>query len=108
MKKIRAKVIEDNGGGLHLYVFDAQDNVIYAHSGYEYEGNNLVEDIDNLISSGSVDGWDGCDENPQEEYAEIMKNEYGYENVANIIYGTCYLHTERMGVAAKLAFGVEI
>ena len=101
------QVIEDNGGGLHLYVFDAQGHMVYAHSGYEYEGNNLTDDIEKLISSDSVDGWDGCDENPQEGYDRLTQNEFGYEIVADIENGKCVLYPEHMGVAAKLAFSVK-
>ncbi len=101
------QVIEDNGGGLHLYVFDEQGHMVYAHSGYEYEDDHLMDDIEQLLLSDSVDGWWGCDDNPQEGYDSLTQNEFGYEVVADIENGKCVLYINRMGTAAIIAFDVK-
>ncbi len=35
---MKYKVIEDNGGGLHLYVFSGR-RCVWAHTGYEYNSD---------------------------------------------------------------------
>jgi hypothetical protein len=41
---MRYKVIEDNGGGLHLYVFSGR-RCVWAHTGHEY---SLLLDLESL------------------------------------------------------------
>ena len=59
MKKYQ--VIEDNGGGLTLVVFDENGHVEYLHSGYEYgTPGRLLEDLENLKSGDNpVVDWGG-------------------------------------------------
>ena len=61
-KKLTWQVTENNGGGLTLYVWD-DDNLIYAHAGYEYVPASLREDIQALRNGNHPisDGWDGND-----------------------------------------------
>lgn len=56
-------VTENNGGGLTLNIFNDDDELIYIHSGYEYNVGQLTSDIramyedsDDLINP---EDWDG-------------------------------------------------
>ena len=60
---MKYKVIEDNGGGLHLYVFSGR-RCIWAHTGYEYSPGNLTADLDSLEN-----GADPYKVVPGDEYA---------------------------------------
>lgn len=91
------KVIEDNGGGLHLVVFEGQ-KVVYLHSGYEYNVGQLKEDIKELVSGASVDEWEGNEDDPQASYDNIISFEYGWEIVAD----QDGVYPDKMGGAATL------
>jgi hypothetical protein len=104
--KYNYEVIEDNGGGLSLYVFWA-GKVIYSHSGYEYVPGQLTYDLDTLDAGTNVKGWDGREANPQESYDNITSYDFGWEVVASGGGGTRRLHKSHMGGAAMREFGVE-
>lgn len=56
------QVIEDNGGGLTLYVWDAAEALIYAHTGYEYTPpQQLRDDLAALASGERPETWEGND-----------------------------------------------
>jgi hypothetical protein len=103
--KYAYKVVEDNGGGLSLYVFWG-GKVVYSHSGYEYNHGQLTYDLDTLDAGTNVKGWDGCEANPQESYDNITSYEYGWEVVVSGGSGNRHLHKARMGGAAMREFGV--
>jgi hypothetical protein len=102
-----AKVIEDNGGGLSLYVMDETDTCIYAHYGYEYRPGALSEDIKALIKDDSVADWDGCEDDVAAAWRDLDIDGVGREIVASVVDGKLKLHPDIMGAAAKLEFGVE-
>jgi hypothetical protein len=102
------RVIEDNGGGLHLAVFDADDECIWYASGYEYIPDNLREDIAALQDGADPlqDGWesdlpDGY--TPQQLYDELTSHEYGWAIIAD----ETSIYPHRMGVAGRMAFGLD-
>lgn len=78
-------VIEDNGGGLHLAVFDKTDSVIYWHSGYECCQGQLTDDIITLKNESHliIDAWDGNADDPQGEYDRMTQYEFGWNVVAD-------------------------
>ena len=55
------EVIEDNGGGLILSVFDKNGNVEYLHSGYEFSNSgSIMRDIMMLKNDANpIRDWDG-------------------------------------------------
>lgn len=54
------KVFEDNGGGLHLVVYNQKEKPIYYHSGYEYVKGQLTEDLKALKDGDNpVTDWEG-------------------------------------------------
>lgn len=63
-KKMTWQVVEDNSGGIHLYVWQ-NDEMIYAHCGYEQGGDDwaaaLKSDITALRDDGDTSDWAGND-----------------------------------------------
>ena len=105
-KKLSYQVLEDNGGGLHLAIFDGDKCIWYA-SGYEHRPDSLLEDIEALQDSHPLqDGWesdlpDGY--TPQQLYDELTSYEYGWEIIAD----ESATYPDRMGAAGQRAFGLD-
>lgn len=97
----RYQVIEDNGGGLTLVVFNESGNVEYIHSGYEYNKGQLQEDLQalNRGSNPAID-WDGNEDDPQKAYESLTSYKHGWEVVAD----NDGIYPEKMGAAASLEF----
>jgi hypothetical protein len=105
------QVIEDNGGGLHLFVYGdgGIDGgvVIYAHSGYEYNKRQLSTDLNDLDAGGDVAGWGGCVEGDLQEYLDSFDDDAHTSTVvAQGADGERRLFTHRMGSATRREFGV--
>lgn len=107
------EVIEDNGGGLTLAIFNAEGKVDYIHSGYEYIHKQLRDDLEALRNGDNpVEDWDGnCGgmeweygTNPQTIYDNITSYEYGWEVIAD----NEGIYPEKMGNAAKIEFNISI
>lgn len=100
-----AKVIEDNGGGLSLYILDSDTNrCIFAHSGYEHRPGCLTQDLETLQKDDSVGGWEGNDREMAAEWATLGIDGVGRELVAEVADGKMYIYPEDMGYAARLEF----
>jgi hypothetical protein len=101
------KAIEDNAGGLHLFVFES-DRCIYAAHGFE-EGLGGLTDAIKSIADGSdpTNDWDGGDENPEASWAEHEAREerwpHGYKTVAD----EDGQYPDVMGRAARREFGLS-
>ena len=96
-------VIEDNGGGLTLVIFDDSDEVSYLHTGYEYIIGQLTNDLKELANGSDPSTWDGCEENPQEIYDNIISFEYGWKIIAD----NNGIYPEDMGAAGCLEFKIR-
>jgi len=96
-------VVEDSGGGLHLYVFDTADldGCVYAHSGYERVLGQLAKDVAALMGGATVATWDGNAENPQEEWDYWEGQTHGWK-VVHDCEGPS--HVSFMGAAARKEF----
>ena len=99
-------VVEDNAGGLTLFVFSdlARSKVIFAHTGYQYDDmqGRLVEDLAALQADiTSVAEWEGNDEQGQAMWDGLDVQSYGWKVVANE-HGP--IAAEKMGVAARREF----
>lgn len=108
------QVLEDNGGGIHLFVFEGEEaKVIFAHSGY----NSLIEDIAELKKGGHPihDGWDG-NIDPEEyecstldEYYDLIRYYVDSYNITTpIVADQNGIYPEKMGASAHKAFGIEV
>lgn len=107
MANLYAKVIEDNGGGLHLYVMDETGTCIYAHYGYEYRPGALTDDIKVLIETDSVADWEGCEENVAEAWEKLEIDNIGYTKIAAVTDGELKLYPRKMGAAGQEEFGLR-
>jgi hypothetical protein len=95
----RYEVIEDNGGGLALAIFE--DGVcVYYHSGFEYGDPGEIAEC--IASIDDWQYWDGNSDNPQDAYDSVTSYEYGWRIIAD--NGGVY--PDRMGYAGRREFGV--
>lgn len=87
------RVIENNGGGLALEVYE-DDELVYAHSGYEYVSQDpmhgLWQDVKALLDpdESDVKQWDGNEiddeDNPYEPYPDGERGDNnGWRRVAH-------------------------
>ena len=103
---MKYQVIEDNGGGLHLFVWRGHA-VVYASHGHEYRFGSLVnDDLPALEAGDDTATWESNSDNPQADYDTLTSYEYGWQIVAEGNTGRRKLHPARMGRAAQLEFGV--
>ena len=99
------QVLEDNGGGLHLAVFDSDDKCIWYASGYEHNSSGLREDIAALRDGAHPvdDGWESDlpeGYTPQQLYDDLTSCEYGWKIIAD----ESATYPERMGAAGRMVF----
>lgn len=104
---MRYQVIEDNGGGLYLFVFGGRGRIVYASSGHEYRPGSLTDDDLPALEAGyDTTTWEG-EHDPQAAYSALTGYEYGWQIVAEGGIGRQRkLYPGRMGRAAQLEFGV--
>lgn len=96
-------IIEDNGGNLYLFVFDAEGNVVDGTENLEYATAGEYNQVKSGLASdplAEVAGWDGHMDDPQKSYDQLTSYEYGWAIVCD--NGT--LDRSKMGVAANLYF----
>lgn len=109
-KVISVQVIEDNGGGLHLYCFDKKDNCIAAFSGFENEteAGMMRTEVEAAVNEG-VKNWDNGADDPQADYDNMRSCEYvwtiigGYEPKT----GGYFAYPGKMGFAGSKFAGLE-
>ena len=105
-----ASVVEDNAGGLYLFVFGAGGinggRVIWAHAGYEYVPGQLSQDVAALIEGCDPREWENCMDNMQTVYDNMMDSD-AYEVVAQVHGRKMHLFPRRMGRNAMIEFGVD-
>ena len=97
------QALEDNGGGLHLAIFNSNADCVWFASDFERDPANLRSCVEDLQLDGNIEDWEGGEDNPQALYDDITSHEYGWEIVAD----SNGLYPERMGAAARKAFQVE-
>ena len=104
---MKYQVIEDNSGGLHLFVM-RRSKVIYGSSGHEYRPGNLGNaDLAALEAGDDTSGWEHQPGNPQADYDNLTSYEYGWQVVAEGGKGWRKLYPARMGRAAQIEFAVS-
>ena len=101
---LKYQVIEDNGGGLTLAVFNEKDDVTFLHTGYEYNKGQLKEDLQALQNGADpAEDWDGNEENPQGAYNNMTDADYGWEIVAD----NNGIYPKKMGISATREFDIK-
>lgn len=95
-------VIEDNAGGLHLYVFGgaAAETCVYACHGYERRPGALLADITKLELGDDTSAWDG-DEDPQAAWDAWTFGPNGWTQIAD---EDGPVPKENMGAAGRREF----
>jgi len=111
MKSCEANIIEDNGGGLAMFVFGGRGieggKVIWAHTGYEYNPGQLSECIQALLNGDDPrKDWEGAIDNAQAVYDDYDRFEHGWEVVAQVYGDKLHIYPGNTGVAARIEFGV--
>ncbi len=108
--KIYVQAVEDNSGGLSLYISDYEsDKFIFAQSGYEFAKGNLKGELEYILAHGFE--YDKCKSN--NNYGLVNElNELGHIPVSSIVIaeickGVWYQYNEDMGVQGKEEFGIE-
>jgi hypothetical protein len=97
------QAIEDNGGGLHLAVFDGGGNCTHFMSNFELHDGSLRECVQALSDGESPNGWDGLSVDPQGEYNAMTATLHGWTVVAD----DNFIYRDRMGSAARREFGID-
>lgn len=101
-------VIEDNGGGLYLYIFPHGSDVpVKGFGGYEYNPGNLTADLDLLDKGDDAETWDNCMADPAADWDNLTGHDYGYEVIATGGGGQRTLYPDRMGRAGQIEFGAD-
>jgi len=100
--KTTFQAIEDNGGGLHLAVFNEAGECIYFHSGFEFDKDTLSDCIGRLRMGEGTEDWEGNSETPREDYENLTSFEYGWE----VISDEEGVYPDKMGAAARKEFEI--
>lgn len=98
--------IEDNGGGLFLFVFDADDGIVAGIQDLEYAAPGEWGDVATDLESdpiAAVQTWEGQMEDAAEQWNYIQSHEFGYA----VVCENGRIYPNRMGAAAKRYFGIN-
>lgn len=104
----RIEAIEDNGGGLHLAVFEG-DSCTHFFSGFEFGGArapSMQDEIAGAVADG-VYGWDGDAEDAKAAYDSITSHPYGWKMIAEWDGGGLSVYEDDMGTAGRIWARVE-
>jgi hypothetical protein len=95
------QVVEDNGGGLHFFVFSDEGTAQAASSGYEHNPSNLMPDIQAWYMTGTVAGWDGLEPDPQDLYDRMTGDPAHGAIIAHGDASGVEYYPDRMGAAGR-------
>jgi len=97
------QVIEDNGGGLHLAIFDGGE-CRWFFPGFENGPQGELVRCIEALSDGTADPnrWDGCSEIAEDEYDDLLSYDYGWRVIADEDGSK----PDLMGAAGKREFGI--
>lgn len=100
-------VIEDNGGGLHLFLFrPGTEEIVMGFTGFEYAPGSLTTSLDSLETGDTARSWDGKMDDAQAQWDYIHDNDSGYQVICYGENGERILKPDRMGRAGQIEFGV--
>ena len=111
MSKFDYQVIEDNGGGLHLFIWHG-GKIRWGCSNLEYlDSADFAATLDYIERPGAtlkeLRTWDSQYQDPAASYTDLTASEYGWESIAIYENSKRTVHPERMGRAGQLAFGLS-
>lgn len=106
------QVMEDNGGGLHLLIFDEDLEPIYMSSNFEYNRGELTKALVEIMGETPsqiktiISSWESSyDENSwniQEEYEKLTQDKIGVFTIIN----NQEIYPALMGNAGAIEFRV--
>jgi hypothetical protein len=98
-------VVEDNGGGLHLFLFEpGTDTLVSGFTDFEFVPGALAESLDGLDAGDDTSGWEGEMYDAQEEWNFLQSHEYGHWIIAYSEGDTRVIKPDRMGKAGQTEF----
>lgn len=101
-------VVEDNGGGLHLFLFrPGTEELVAGYTGFEYAPGSLVASLDSLDDGDDASRWEGEMDNAQEEWDYFQSHDYSHQVICYRDSGERIIHPDRMGKAGQLEFSIE-
>jgi hypothetical protein len=107
---MKYQMIEDNGGGLHLVVWD-HGKVRFGFHDLEWLSSedvlSMLADLESPTTKvQDVQGWDGQIEHPTKVYVEYARDSTT-RLIAHNPQGKRVTYPDSMGSAGKSAFGIE-
>ena len=103
---MKYQYIEDNGGGLYLFVFDDENCVVDGIENLEHATHGewyLVNDSLNHNAIDEIELWEGHLQDPRKEFDCFMASPFG----CSVVCQDGELFPDRMGRAAQFYFGVD-
>lgn len=101
-------VLEDNGGGLHLFLFHpGSDTPVDGFTGFEYTPGSLIESLDTLDAGDDASTWDGRMDDVAGMWQAYLDNEFGYAVICYGENGQRTVKPDKMGRAGQIEFGIE-
>lgn len=102
----RTELIEDNGGGLHMFVFNGDDEAIAYFNGFEHsDSGSAVNDLN--LADSDYESWDNPQDDPQGSYDEFCRDEHGSKLIAEKNNKGIHLYVDRMGRAGQNYVGID-
>lgn len=92
-------VIEDNAGGMYLFFFSPNDEVILGLENIEFAQPG---DLDG-ITLDEAQTWERQLDDPQAHYDDITSFEFGWSVVAD----QDGVYPDRMGAAAQIVYAID-
>jgi hypothetical protein len=109
--KFEYQVIEDNAGGLHLFVWHANTLRFGCYNLEHISHDDFMATLTYIETPGAtlkeLARWDSQYDDVQAAYDYTTANALGYESIAVYEDGQRTIHPDRMGRAGQTAFGID-
>ncbi len=99
------KYIEDNAGGLFLFVFDGNEIIAGIQDLEHAQPGEWIEVKDALSADpiAAISTWEGHMDDPETLWNDMLAYDYGYEPVCE----NGIVRPDHMGRAAQRYFGID-
>jgi hypothetical protein len=108
---MRYQIIEDNGGGLHAFIWDRHGRLKFGIGDLEYlEPEDFLITLADLeypaTKAEDVKEWEGHYTDPRGVYKMLTEGEFGWRLIACNPGGKRVTYPDRMGAAGRRAFAI--
>lgn len=108
IRKYDYTVIEDNGGGLHLFLFrPGTEELVSAYTGFEYAPGSLLASLASLNDGDDAKRWDGKMDDAQEVWDYLREHDYSHKVIAYSDGQAYAINPDHMGAAGRIEFGIK-